>query len=640
MRVARADSVAGVDATEPGPSAERWYEQHLPTRGALPARARPVGDAPVLDLSGPWRFRLSPRADVAEAFADPGFDDSAWDVLPVPSHWQLHGQAAGDAPYGSPAYTNVRYPFPVDPPRVPDENPTGDHRRTFTLPDGPDGIAAVLAEGGRAVLRFEGVDSAFRAWVDGAEVGRSVGSRLPVELDVTDALLTGRRAEGEGGDGDDEHVLAVRVHQWSSGSYLEDQDMWWLSGIFRDVSLLARPAGGIDDVVVSAGWDAATPAGTLRVDVTTRDGAAARVLVPGLGVDVAAGEDVTLPDARPWSAESPRLYDAEVVTDAERVSLRVGFRTVAIVDGVFTVNGAPVRLRGVNRHEVSPDRGRATTEEEDRRDVALMKAHHVNAVRTSHYPPHPRFLDLCDEAGLWVVDECDYETHGFEPLGWVGNPSEEPAWRGALVDRMTRTVARDRNHPCVVMWSLGNEAGTGANLAAMAEAARALDGSRPLHYEGDQSCPDVDVWSRMYAPHDEVAAIAGARSPPWTTLRPTPGAGRCRSCSASTPTRWATGPAASRSTRRSSSPRRGAWAVSSGSGPTTGCASVGRTAASGGPTAGTSARSCTTAASWPTAWCCPTARRRPGWPTSRPSSPRCAWRPSRAARAGRGRRCG
>ena len=498
------DTVADVDATG-DPSAQRWYEQHLPTRGALPARAHLRGDAPALDLSGPWRFRLSPRADVGEGFAAPAFDDSAWDVLPVPSHWQLQGQATGDAPYGAPAYTNVRYPFPVDPPRVPDQNPTGDHRRTFAV---PHDVAAVLAAGGRAVLRFEGVDSAFRAWVDGTEVGRSVGSRLPVELDVTDALARG----GAG----DEHVVAVRVHQWSSGSYLEDQDMWWLSGIFRDVTLLARPAGGIDDVAVRAGWDAAADgggAGTLQVDVTVRDGEAARVLVPELGVDVAAGEEVVLPDARPWSAESPRLYDAEVVTDAERVALRVGFRTVAIVDGVFTVNGAPVRLRGVNRHEISPDRGRATTEEEDRRDVALMKAHHVNAVRTSHYPPHPRFLDLCDQAGLWVVDECDYETHGFEPLGWVGNPSDDPAWRDALVDRMARTVHRDKNHPCVVVWSLGNEAGTGANLAAMARAARAIDASRPLHYEGDQACPDVDVWSRMYAPHDEVAAIARHAEP-------------------------------------------------------------------------------------------------------------------------------
>lgn len=409
----------------------RWFEDRFPVRGVRPARAWLRSDAPEVDLSGAWRFRWSPRADVPADFAEPGHDDSTWDVLPVPSHWQLHGQGR----YGLPAYTNVKYPFPVDPPFVPDENPTGDHRTTFTVPPG------FLDGGARAVLRFEGVDSAARVWLNGTELGTSVGSRLPVELDATDAL-----------DPAGDNVLAVRVHQWSSASYLEDQDMWWMSGIFREVRLLARPAGGVEDVFVRAGYDAASGAGSLRVDASVP----ARLLVPELGVDAATGEDVDLAAVQPWSAEVPRLYDAEVVTDAERVRLRIGFRTVAIVDGVFTVNGAPVKLRGVNRHEVSADRGRAVTEAEMLADVLLMKRHNINAVRTSHYPPHPRFLELCDEHGLWVVDECDLETHGFFFVDWRGNPSDDPAWAEAMLDRMRRTVERDKNHPCVVLWSLGD----------------------------------------------------------------------------------------------------------------------------------------------------------------------------------------
>ena len=455
----------------------RWFEDRYPIRGVRPARAWLQSDAPALDLSGSWRFRYSRRADLAEHFVAPGHDDTAWDTLPVPAHWQLHG-------YGAPAYTNVRYPFPVDPPFVPDDNPTGDYRRTFRLPVG-------FLAGSRAVLRFEGVDSALKVWVNGSAVGTSVGSRLPVEFDVTDLLAD-----------DGENVLAVRVHQWSSGSYLEDQDMWWLSGIFREVRLLSRPAGGLDDVFVHAGYS--DGAGTLRVDTPVP----ARVLVPELGIDAATGTEIGVSHVEPWSAEVPRLYDAEVMTNVERVRLRVGFRTVAIVDGVFTVNGRPITLRGVNRHEFSPDRGRAVTREEMLADVLLMKRHNINAVRTSHYPPHPAFLDLCDEYGLWVLDECDLETHGFNVVDWRNNPSDDPLWAEALADRMRRTVERDKNHPSVILWSLGNESGTGKNLAAMAAWVRERDGSRPIHYEHDWSCPDVDVYSRMYASHAEVAAIA------------------------------------------------------------------------------------------------------------------------------------
>ncbi|NAZ77468.1 DUF4981 domain-containing protein [Kineococcus sp. T13] len=463
----------------------RWFEDFAVGRGARPARAHLRSDAPALSLNGRWRFRYAEHADAPADLAQVDLDDGGWPTIAVPGHWQLQG-------WGAPAYTNVRYPFPVEPPHVPDENPTGDHRRTFALPDG------FLAGGARAVLRFEGVDSACVAWVDGVEVGRSTGSRLPVEFDVTDAL-----------DGDrTEHVLAVRVHQWSAASYLEDQDMWWLSGIFRDVALLSRPAGGVEDVFVHAGFDAAAGTGRLRVEAVVDGGGRARVLVPELGVDAAAGEEVLVPGVQPWSAEVPRLYEAEVVTGAERVRLRIGFRTVAIVDGVFTVNGAPVKLRGVNRHEFSPDTGRAVGEVEMLADVLLMKQHGVNAVRTSHYPPHPRFLELCDEHGLWVVDECDLETHGFFFTDWRENPSDDPRWREDYLDRARRTIERDKNHPSIVLWSLGNESWTGQNLAAMSAWIKDRDPSRPIHYEHDWAVPYADVYSRMYATHAEVAAIA------------------------------------------------------------------------------------------------------------------------------------
>jgi beta-galactosidase len=402
----------------------------------------------------------------------------------VPSHWQLHG-------YGAPAYTNVVYPFPVEPPHVPDENPTGDHRRTFSVPRDWSATSAVL--------RFEGADSCLRAWLNGVELGTAMGSRLPTEFDVGEILRPG-----------EDNVLAVRVHQWSAGSYLEDQDMWWLSGLFRSVTLLARPAGAIDDVFVHAGYDHASGAGTLRIDADVP----ARVTVPELGIDVAAGEVVDVQAVEQWSAELPRLYDADVTSAGERVRLRIGFRSVVVEDGLLKVNGRRVLLRGVNRHEVDPDHGRAVSEEVMRHDVLLMKAHNVNAVRTSHYPPHPRFLELCDELGLYVIDECDLETHGFFVLDWRRNPSDDPQWEDAFVDRMRRTVERDKNHPSIIMWSLGNESGSGRNLSAMAAWARERDPSRPLHYEHDWSCRDVDVYSRMYASHAEVDAIGRGEEAP------------------------------------------------------------------------------------------------------------------------------
>jgi beta-galactosidase len=467
-----------------------YWEEYRPSSGILPPRSWSRSDAPRIDLSGPWRFRYSPRPPADDSFAAADFEDSAWPTIPVPSHWQLEG-------FGQPAYTNVRYPFPLDPPHVPDENPTGDYRVSFGLPD--DWAA------GRVTLRFDGLDSCGRVWVNGTLIGTLSGSRLPAEFDVTSAVhFSGR------------NVLAVRVHQWSAGSYLEDQDMWWLSGIFRPVALLARPAAAIADHHVHADYDQATGLGALRVDAGCD--APVRLRVPELGIDCVAGEQIQIP-AEPWSAESPRLYDAVLASPGEQVRLRIGFRRVEISSGILTVNGNRVLLRGVNRHEFHPDSGRAVDEKVALEDVLLMKQHNINAVRTSHYPPQSRFLELCDEYGLYVVDECDLETHGFfyapggtpvTPEGWAmvpDNPADDPRWRDELVLRMRRMVERDKNHPSVIMWSLGNECGTGANLAAMAAWARERDPFRPLHYERDWTCAHVDVYSRMYSSHAEVDAI-------------------------------------------------------------------------------------------------------------------------------------
>jgi beta-galactosidase len=481
-----------------------------PGQGArTPARSWLHTDAPTLSLDGTWSFRLLPGApgtlggrgvlpegEPVDGVGTVDLDDSSWGEIEVPSHWVL----GGDGSRGAPIYTNVQFPFPTEPPFVPDANPTGDHRRTFELPSSFDGAERVL-------LRFDGVESRYVVWLNGVEIGMGVGSRLAQEFDVTDALHPG------------ENVIAVRVHQWSASSYVEDQDQWWLPGIFRTVTLQARPVGGFDDVWLQTpfhGTAGQNRGGAAIVPEITAGEAAYPVTlsVPELGVEVtwATPADVApveLDAVEPWSAETPRLYDATVSSTggAETISLRLGFRTVRIVGDQFEVNGRRVVFHGVNRHETHPDRGRVFDEEWSRRDLAQMKRFNVNAIRTSHYPPHPRLLDLADELGFWVVLECDLETHAFERQEWIGNPSDDPAWHDAYVDRMVRTVERDKNHPSIVMWSLGNEAGTGHNLAAMSAWTHARDGGRPVHYEGDYTGAYTDVYSRMYSWIDETRAI-------------------------------------------------------------------------------------------------------------------------------------
>lgn len=459
-----------------------YIESRSGAVGTIPTTAHGTTSARTVSLDGPWRFRYaeSPFVDAAEPVG-PGTDVDGWPTIDVPAHWNLRG-------YGTPWYTNQFYPFQIDAPHVPDDNPTGVYVRDFASPAWADA---------RTILRFDGIESIGQVWLNGTLVGVTRGSRLQHDFDITDLLdERGNR-------------LVVRVHQWSAATYLEDQDMWWLPGIFRSVALHERPHGGVGDVVVHADYDHGDATGVLRVDA--QPGAA--VELPELGVTAVAGETIRLAAIEPWSAESPRRYTVVVRTDAETTTLLVGFRTVAVIDGRITVNGRPIMFRGVNRHEFDTRDGRALSRSAMEEDVRLMKLHNVNAVRTSHYPPAPEFLDLCDEYGLWVIDECDLETHGYVHQAWRDNPSDDPRWRDAFLDRIIRTVERDKNHPSVILWSLGNESDTGENLRAMAEWIRGRDRSRLIHYENDRACEYVDVSGEMYRSFDEIDAIGQRLEP-------------------------------------------------------------------------------------------------------------------------------
>jgi beta-galactosidase len=473
-----------------------------PTPGSatrLRPRALLNSSAERVSLAGDWRFRWSPRPPSDEEQGSPEFvaaayDDSDWDVIAVPSHWVLNG-------YGHPTYTNIAYPFPIDPPAVPDDNPTGDYRLGFAVPEQLRGHKQLA--GGRVLLRFDGVESLATVWLNGIEVGWFTGSRLATEFDITDLLR------------EDGNVLAVRVHQWSAASYVEDQDQWWLPGIFRDVSLLARPEHGIDDVFVRADYDPVTGQGSVQLEVRTDRSVELRVEELGLSAELEPGTSThtfVVGPVEPWSAEVPRLYQLELVGVSETVRLRIGFRRIEVVGDQLLANGRRLVFRGVNRHETNPDRGRVLDEKQLIADLHLMKSHHINAIRTSHQPPHPRFLELADELGFWVVLECDLETHGFWDVEWRGNPGDDSAWREACLDRIQRTVERDKNHACVVLWSLGNESGTGRNLAEMASWVHHRDPSRPVHYEGDHEGAYTDVYSRMYPTMEEVSSICGEQT--------------------------------------------------------------------------------------------------------------------------------
>ncbi|KAK7993030.1 Beta-galactosidase [Apiospora saccharicola] len=451
--------------------------------------------------SGTWGFHLTQGPfNGPTDFWDPAFDNSKWDLVQVPGMWQCQGFGKG------PQYTNVNYPFPVDPPRVPyDDNECGRYVTKFQVPDR-------LKEGAdQWRLRFEGVDSAFTVWLNGTEIGYSQGSRNPSEFDVTQALDLDS----------DENYLAVEVYQRCDGSYIEDQDQWWLSGIFRDVWLHSFPSTRLEDFHIQTLLDDDFQDASLTVDYklsgATKDTSVSLKLLDADGSVVLEDTQVAsepspssfkrgIKNPHKWTAETPYLYTLVLSAKDVHVAHKVGFRRAELIDGVFCVNGNPVKIRGVNRHEHHPVSGRAVPYEFLRRDLHLMKFYNINAVRTSHYPNDPRLYELADELGFWVMDEADLECHGFGEVGDdpASFTSDNPDWKEAYVDRARQMVMRDRNHACIIMWSLGNEAFYGRNHQAMYDEIKKLDSTRLVHYEQDYDAKTADIYSRMYTSVDDM----------------------------------------------------------------------------------------------------------------------------------------
>lgn len=470
-------------------------------------------------LNGKWKFHGSLRpAERPLTFYRTDFDDSAWDTIPVPSSWQMHG-------FDIPIYTNIIYPWPQDPkqpPQVPYTfNPVGSYRLRFTVPP--------AWRGRQIILHFDGVDSAFYAWVNGVKLGYNEDSRTPAEFNLTPHLKPGA------------NVLAVEVYRFGDGAFLEDQDMWRMSGIFRDVYLWAQPERHVRDFEVQTVLDdsyrdatlkvkasltnAAAQAGKVTLTAALFDANGAAVGKPAsssieVGAKAETPAEIEIPTANPrkWSAEDPYLYKLLLtLKDAsgavlEVIPQNVGFRRVEIRDGRFMVNGKAVLIKGVNRHEHSEETAKYVPLESMIKDVKLMKQFNVNAVRTSHYPNHPDWYDLCDRYGLYVMDEANIEAHhyGNDPRNRLTN---DPAWQTAYLDRVERMVERDKNHASVVFWSMGNESGDGINAAAAYQWTKRRDPSRPFHYEGSSSQhgPNSDINSFMYPTPERVVQEAAAR---------------------------------------------------------------------------------------------------------------------------------
>lgn len=511
-----------------------WENQHVLQINREPAHASfiPFGKEKndrMLSLDGTWKFNWVSAPDQRPVnFYEVSFDDSKWKDFPVPANWEMHG-------YGTPIYVSAGYPFKINPPFVmgtpkesyttyKERNPVGSYRRSFTLPAGWDGK--------EVFLHFDGVQSAFYVWINGRKVGYSQGSMEPSEFNITPCLKAG------------ENKLAVEVYRYSDGSYLEDQDMWRFSGIQRSVYLYSTEQIRIRDFAVRTVLDTDYKNATLQIepklavyggqrgegytiqaqlyDETGKPVLPANlkqdavpVLNPDYKADIMndrnpqrgarkfAWMEAQITNPKKWTAETPDLYTLQLTLNnakgevTEQITTKVGFRSLEIKNGSFLVNGKPVRLRGVNRHEHDPYTGRVMTEKRMLQDILLMKQANINAVRTSHYPDNPRWYELCDEYGIYVMDEADIEEHGVR-----GTLASDPEWTAAFLDRASRMAIRDRNHPSVVFWSMGNEAGYGFNFAVISAFLKDFDPTRPVHYEGaqgvDKDPETVDVISRFY----------------------------------------------------------------------------------------------------------------------------------------------
>ncbi len=473
-------------------------------------------------LDGKWKFSwVGNPHERAKDFYKPEFDVSAWKEIPVPSNWQLEG-------YDTPIYSNQSYTFKRDWPRVMGEppfgwsafkerNPVGSYRRTFTVPDG--------WKDREVFVNFEGVDSFFYLWINGRYVGFSKDSRTTAAFNISKLLVPG------------ENVIAAEVYRYSDGSYLECQDMWRLSGIFRSVFLNATPKLQIRDVFALPDLDASYQDGSLKVTTTIRNLGDSETSLPQLkftlldftGKEIAsqtraaegtlaAGKEqavvasLSVKAPLKWTAETPNLYTLLIESSSgstlEAVSIRTGFRKIEIKDGVFLVNGQPIKLKGTNRHEMEPDTGHAVSRERMMADIRRLKEANINHVRTSHYPNDPYWYELCDVHGIYLLDEANIESHGY----YYGDQSlsHPPEWQAAHVDRVVNMVQRDKNHPSIILWSLGNEAGPGKNFQAAHEALKAIDTSRPDHYERNSDLVDID--STMYPDVDSVTKLAAEKN--------------------------------------------------------------------------------------------------------------------------------
>ena len=495
-----------------------WEDHHVLQVNREPARAYfiPYGEQKgdrMLSLNGDWQFRWTktPEERIKD-FYRTDYDASGWKTLAVPANWEVNG-------YGTPIYVSAGYPFKIDPPYVTREpkkewttyverNPTGQYRRTFTLPDS--------WQQGQTFLRFEGVMSAFYVWVNGKQVGYSQGSMEPSEFNVTPYIKQG------------ENQIAIEVYKYSDGSYLEDQDFWRFGGIHRDVLLYHTPDIRLRDVAVrtTPGKDAWTLAINPQFSVYNGENGEGYRLVVTLQdsqstvcCDSVATDDILdlqhkakrmnewysqrgyrkfnrmemkVSNPKLWSCEEPNLYTLTLELKApngktiERVLQKVGFRDIRIAGGQLLINGTPIKIKGVNRHEHDPYKARVMTEELMIKDLQLMKAAHINAVRLAHYPNCPRWYELCDSMGMYLMDEADCETHGLR-----GTLASTPDWHAAFMDRVVRMAERDKNHPSIIFWSLGNESGYGANHAAMSAWLHEFDPTRPVHYEGAQGTKSV-----------------------------------------------------------------------------------------------------------------------------------------------------
>jgi beta-galactosidase len=470
-------------------------------------------------LNGKWKFHWSPDPDSRPAdFYKPGYDVRKWDDIPVPSNWQMHG-------YGIPLYTNMAYPFQKDPPRVmgtppahftnfSQRNPVGSYRHTFNVPsDWKDRQVFIV---------FDGVDSAFYLWLNGEKVGYSQDSRTPAEFNITKYLKSGQ------------NTLAAEVYQYSDGSYLEDQDFWRLSGIYRSVYLYSTTPVRVRDFFVKTDLDDAYKDATLTVEAEVfnyteqaKPYSLSAELLDAKGKSVAvittdkvvaaAGANTISPSVKianpaKWSAEAPNLYTLVLTLKddkgktLEHLSSRIGFRKSEIKGGQLLVNGKAIYIRGVNRHEHDPDTGHTLSRESMIQDILLMKQHNINTVRTCHYPDMPEWYELCDEYGLYVIDEANIESHG---MGYGPESlAKQPSWLNAHMARTQAMVERDKNHPCVIIWSLGNEAGDGPNFQATSAWIKQRDPSRPVHYEQAGERAHTDIVCPMYASIEHIIRYA------------------------------------------------------------------------------------------------------------------------------------